>query len=378
MARALGVDPGTVSFDVCGRDGDQVILDQTLPTAEVSARPEHLVDVLRSAGVVDIVVGPSGYGLPWVSIEDVGPAEIDLMMLGEERSRPGESIVPGMNRIVSALRQSGLPIRFAPGVIHLATVPEHRKVNRIDMGTADKLCAVALGVWDQSRRFGVRYDETSFIFVEMGGAFAAVIAVEGGLVVDGSGGTSGAMGYRSLGAMDGELAYLLGAFPKGSLATGGVAWVAGTPDGTPEELISLLPSEDRVAVAWEAFLEDLVKRVAAEMTVVGVPREILLSGRLSRIPQVRDRVTRGLSSFAPVRALEGFARVSKEAAQGAALIGQGLMGGPLEDLVESMRLREARGSVLDHLYVVGAEDVRRRHLETESGAPAPRPRSHRS
>jgi predicted butyrate kinase (DUF1464 family) len=79
-----------------------------------------------------------------------------------------------------------------------------------------------------------------------------------------------------------------------------------------------------------------------------------------------------------VRALEGFARVSKEAAQGAALIGQGLMGGPLEDLVESMRLREARGSVLDHLYVVGAEDVRRRHLETESGAPAPRPRSHRS
>lgn len=375
MPRALGVDPGTVSFDLCGREGDSLILDETLATADVAARPECLVDVLRSVGPVDIIVGPSGYGLPWVNIEDLGPAEIDLMLLGDARGRPGGSIVPGMGRIVRALKESRLPICFAPGVIHLPTVPDHRKVNRIDMGTADKLCAVALGVWDQSRRFGVRYDETSFIYAEIGGAFTAVIAVESGMVVDGAGGTSGAMGYRSLGAMDGELAYLLGAFPKGDLATGGVAWIAGIPDRSPDELVSSSATDRHAAVAWEAFLEDVTKRVAGEMTVLGVPREILLSGRLSRVPEIYRRVARRLSSFAPVRRVEGYASVSKEAAQGAALIGQGLVGGPLEDLVEAMGLRRACGSVLDHLYVGKAEDVRRRHHQRESGPAHLRQRS---
>ncbi|MFQ5710696.1 MAG: DUF1464 family protein [Candidatus Geothermarchaeales archaeon] len=40
---------------------------------------------------------------------------------------------------------------------------------------------------------------------------------------------------------------------------------------------------------------------------------------------------------------EGFAKVSKEAAQGAALIADGLAGGRYGDLVETLRIREARG-----------------------------------
>ena len=365
--RALGIDPGTVSFDVCGRDGDRLLLDETFSTVEAGAHPGRIVDLLKSVGPVDIIVGPSGYGLPWVSIEEAGSAEFDLLLLGDAEDGLGGTIVEGMGRILRALKESGLPICFAPGVIHLLTVPDHRKVNRIDMGTADKLCAVALGVWDQSRRFGVHYDQTSFVYVEIGGAFTAVIAVEGGMVVDGSGGTSGAMGYRCLGAMDGELAYLLGAFPKGDLATGGVAWIAGSPERSPDELVSSVATDRHAAVAWEAFLEDVTKRVAGEMTVLAAPREILLSGRLSRVPEIYRRVTRRLSSFAPVRRVEGYASVSKEASQGAALIGQGLVGGPLEDLVEAMGLRGARGSVLDHLYVRKAEDVRRRHHQRESG-----------
>lgn len=49
----------------------------------------------------------------------------------------------------------------------------------------------------------------------------------------------------------------------------------------------------------------------------------------------------------------------KDAAQGAAMIADGLAGGRYRELVEVMRLREAQGTVLDHLYLTGAQEVRR-------------------
>ncbi len=251
---------------------------------------------------------------------------------------------------------------FAPGVLHLATVPEHRKANRIDMGTADKLCAVALAVWDQARRLGVPYDQTSFVFVEAGGAFTAVIVVERGAIIDGSGGTGGAMGFRALGAMDGELAYLLRDFPKDVLASGGAAWIAGAPASSPEALVAAAASDLRAAAALTALVEDVTKRVAAEAVLLEAPREILLSGRLTRVPELRRRLAESLRRFAAVHVVGGYAGVSSEAAQGAALLGQGLAGeGGLSGLVDAMGLRDARGSVLDHLFVSETESLRRRH-----------------
>jgi predicted butyrate kinase (DUF1464 family) len=63
-----------------------------------------------------------------------------------------------------------------------------------------------------------------------------------------------------------------------------------------------------------------------------------------------------------VRRVEGFARVAKEAAQGAALIADGLAGGRYEELVDAMQLRGAGGTVLDHLYVTGVETLRIEYL----------------
>ena len=362
MTRAVGIDPGTVSFDVCGRDGAELFLDATLLTADVRGEPALLVEMLCAVAPVDLVVGPSGYGLPWTDVHDVGPEELELMLLADAADGPRGTIVGGMGRVLEALRESGLPVCFAPGVLHLTTVPEHRKANRIDMGTADKLCAVALAVWDQARRLEVPYTETSFVSVEVGGAFTAVVAVERGAIIDGSGGTSGAMGFRALGAMDGELAYLLRDFPKDVLASGGAAWIAGLPACSPEELVAAAESDPRAELALTALLEDVAKRVAAEVMLLEAPREILLSGRLAAVPEVRRRLGGALEMFAPVRVVEGYARVSSQAAQGAALLGQGLAGdAELSRLVDAMALRGARGGVLDHLFVSEAESVRRRH-----------------
>ena len=334
-------------------------MDISIATQQVAANPRMLVDILNDAAPVDLIVGPSGYGIPWLNVRDLTPRKMKRMLLSRPRDHGRDTIIGGMTEILEALKESGLPICFAPGVIHLESVPSYRKVNRIDMGTADKLCAVALGVYDQAHRLDIDYAETSFIYLELGGAFTAAVAVENGRIVDGLGGTSGPLGYLSLGTMDGELAYLLGSFPKELLCSGGTAYIAGQSTLTPQKFASSIRSDPRCAFAWEAFMDSLLKCVAAETTVVSEPREILLSGRLSRIPELKQELTRRLSSFASVRLVSGFAETAKEAAQGAALIAEGLAGGMHKKLIEAMELRQAGGDVLDHLFIEGAKTYQR-------------------
>jgi predicted butyrate kinase (DUF1464 family) len=362
MSRVIGIDPGTVSFDLCGLEDGQIFLDTSIPSAEVAANPQALVDALLSARPLDLIIGPSGYGLPWVSIKDFGAPELFLFILVDERERGRISVLSGMSKMIKLMKESELPILFMPGVIHLSTIPAHRKANKIDMGTADKLCCTVLAVFDQARHHCIPYDETSFILVEVGGAYTAVVAVEGGQIKDGLGGTTGGPGFYSLGMIDGELAYLLGRFHKEVLFSGGVAYIAGQPDLSPEEAAHLFGTDEHLNRGWEALIEGVVKSVAAEMTVVTSPREVLLSGRLCRIPTICDELARRLGRFAPVRRVSGMAEVAKEAAQGAALVADGLAGGQFTDLVQTMRLKEAQGTVLDYLYIRGAEELKRRYL----------------
>jgi predicted butyrate kinase (DUF1464 family) len=58
--------------------------------------------------------------------------------------------------------------------------------------------------------------------------------------------------------------------------------------------------------------------------------------------------------------LSGFAAVSKQAAQGAALLADGLAGGAAADLVNTLGVRDASGTALDHLYVISQETAKRR------------------
>jgi predicted butyrate kinase (DUF1464 family) len=353
MPRVVGIDPGTVSIDICGLQDGDTFLERSVPTPDAARRPETLLGVLQEALPLDLIAGPSGYGLPLVPIEAVGEHELKLICLAE----PGEGAgVGGLRTLVRLLREARLPVIFTPGVIHLKTVPVHRKVNRVDLGTADKVCAAAFAIEEEGRRLDVPYGETSFVLVELGGAFTAVLSVEGGRIVGGQGGSSGPLGYLACGALDGEVACLLGHVGKAAIFSGGVAFVAGRPEATPEALASL--PDEAWRLAREAFVEGVLKGVAGELAATPRAREILLSGRLSRIPGFRDRIVQALSRLAPVRCLAASGTV-KEAARGAAMIADGLAGGRYRDLVEVMRLRDAQGTVLDQIYLSGAEEVRR-------------------
>ena len=86
---------------------------------------------------------------------------------------------------------------------------------------------------------------------------------------------------------------------------------------------------------------------------VPAPREILVAGRLASTPGLLDALASGSAHVAPVRP----ALAAKSAARGAALLADGLAGGTYAPLVACLRLRDARGGVLDHLRMYGAERI---------------------
>lgn len=322
--RVIGIDPGTKSIDLCGLADGNVWLDRTIPTRAALAHPAAFLALLSEGGTPDLIAGPSGYGLPLIKAQDLSETDLRLALLTADGEAGG---IGGLGALLRLMRGSSLPIVLTPGVIHLPTVPPHRKLNRIDMGTADKVAAAALGIRDRA----------SFILLELGGAFTAALAVQDGAIVDGIGGTSGPMGWESAGGWDGETAFLAGTVTKELLFRGG-------------------RSADDVH-GRAAYLESAVKVVLSLTASVPRPEVIFLSGRHAQDVDLRPLLEERLRTIAPVKELSGFAKTAKQGAQGAALIADGLAGGRHADLVDRMRLREASGTVLDYLRVIPRADA---------------------
>jgi len=342
--RAAGIDPGTGSFDFFGTDDGKVIIDKSVSVPAIAENPRILVETVREVFPLDIIVGPSGYGLPVTPIKDMTQRELDLMV-PDDKSIP---LYDGIRMVLRLMQSEGFPVYFTPGAIHLGTVPAYRKANKMDMGTADKVCCVALAIKDQAELHSIDYRETSFILAEVGYAFNAVLAVDHGRIVDGLGGTSGGPGFITLGNMDAELAARLGKFPGVVLFSGGAKDMSGKADLSPEELVKYEP-------AWNMLLESVAKGVAAMTVSVEQPREILLSGRLTEIPQLLESLKMRLSRFGDVRKVRRTARTAKEAAEGAYIIGEGLLNGKYKGIVDCLDLRGARGTMHDYIIIKGAE-----------------------
>jgi predicted butyrate kinase (DUF1464 family) len=164
------------------------------------------------------------------------------------------------------------------------------------------------------------------------------------------------------------VAFLAGSVPKRLLFEGGAATIAGIPGASAESLAN--EKTPRGRLAWEAYIESAVKAVATLAVSVADRCEIILSGRLASLDSVHDALMQKLSGLATTKSLSfadpqvhvlaGFASIAKHAAQGAALIANGLAGGRSAELVATLGLRDAHGTVLDHLYVISPLIARRR------------------
>jgi len=361
LLRVAGIDPGTGSFDICILEDGRFLEGKSIPTRLVYENPKLIVDFLKEFSPLNLIAGPSGHGLPPKPLEKASVKELSLAAL--VRPEDAEQTL-GLRKVFEALKASRLPVFFLPSVKHLPTVPLHRKLNRIDLGTADKLCVAALAIHEQAERLKMPPAEASFLLIEVGYAFTALLRVEGGEVVAGFGGTSGPIGLLSSGRMDGEVAYLLGRVKKKTLASGGLLHASGLREGQIDFFLEgVARGEAMFKAVWEAFLEEILGFTAWLEASTGKPREILVSGRLSKFPQIFEELAGRLSQISPVRRLKGFTSKVKEAAQGAALLADGLAGGKHSPLVDALKIKQASGTVLDHVYLDGFEEVRKRMLD---------------
>src|SRR6185437_14180927 len=80
MSRTLGIDPGTITIDVCGLDNGAVYLDRSLPTADALADVPGFIALLRDARAA-LIAGPSGYGLPLIPVERATETDLRLAYL---------------------------------------------------------------------------------------------------------------------------------------------------------------------------------------------------------------------------------------------------------------------------------------------------------
>jgi len=314
---SLGIDYGTGSWKFALIEGPRVLALKWFP--DPAELYPMLEETTRTYPHLPIVL-PSGFGIPLRRIQEVDDRDLFEMTL-----RQGDPKEKGLGQFLHRLRDTDLHAYCIPSVKLLRSVPVHRKVNRIDMGTADKLCAVACLLHLQVARGG-SLETQDFLSVEVGEGFKAILVVRGGRVVDGLGGTAGHLGPRARGAIDGELACLY-PFSKAMVYRGGA-----------------LDIEARFGqYGHDAFWEGLEKEIVLFLNYYGL-RRILVAGR--RKEAVMERLEKRYPMETPLEDGEGF-----EAALGAAILADGIAGGQFQGLVDHLGLRDTTERVLDWIEI---------------------------
>ncbi len=341
--KILGIDPGTVSFDLCLMADDLIVSEDSIPSALVAEKPAELAEKCLNLKP-DVIIAPSGYGMPNRHFNELTERDFfELTLVREGESVP---VLDGMKKFFSIIKETKIDMLFIPGVIQLPTVPHWRKFNKIDMGTADKMCIGALSVETVSQRKGVTYNGVSHIVVELGGGYNALITIEKGKIINGIGGTLfPGPGFINSGAMDSELAYLLGNFEKALLFQGGASYFA-KRDGLPIDEFKLKSFPD----AFKAFVEGVTAAVCSQHSVLDT-KDVYLSGRLTGYANIFRPVKSQLGKLGyHVERMPLLSQKSKAAAQGYAVVGNGLCNGRYSPLVKHMMIDKATGSVIDNVF----------------------------
>jgi len=384
--RVLGIDPGSKSFDLFGYEFKldepnqrEIFIEKVIKTNKIFKDPNRLFKILDELKPLDLIVAPSGFGIPLKQAKFINDDDVFQMTLRRGKSKP----TMGLGKVIQQLRSKKYPAIYIPSIKHLPTVPLKNVVNKIDLGTSDKLCSAVLGIEDMRNTNNLPLKEVSFIMIEVGGAFSAVTAIKEGKIIDGIGGTN-IMGMEAGGALDGEIAYLMGKIKKRTIYSGGAQYIGGEEEKRKVRAKKKQPpqtdtkkkqrgnqlkhglgknkaKEKRI----EIFIHHIKKAVfsllvnyngginyldssSSQNQKQGI--QILLSGRMIKDKLIRTKLKNDLSEIGPVKIMETYSSKVKRAAQGAAIIGEGLLGGPSKSIIENLQIKKAQRHILDNIY----------------------------
>jgi predicted butyrate kinase (DUF1464 family) len=152
------------------------------------------------------------------------------------------------------------------------------------------------------------------------------------------------LGFLSPGAVDAELAIRIPLCSQFVLFTSGARRLAGNIE--PEEL----PQHPE---AWRAFMEGIHKMVAQALTVNPDPLELIVSGRLSTLPELRAELSLCTDKL-PIHWLRDWegrrAKRAKEAAEGACILAAGIAGWePYTHIFDGLEVARSGGRIWDYV-----------------------------
>lgn len=336
--RACGIDPGTSRWGFYVFEDNKSILDRSIPTSDWDEIQRQLEDLYHLN--LDTIAAPSGYGTPLKLLSEVSNLDRELMTLWSGEGRVG------IKKSLKLLKDIPCNIFVIPGVKHLSSVPKHRKINRIDLGTPDKVCAVAYSMVQLQLELNIPYRNMNFILAELGAGFNAFLRVFDGALIDGIGGSNASFGFRSGGALDAELAYLLGQIRKKIVFEGGV--LSGVDRFTD---FSQLKEES--PTIWNAFLESILKDIAYLDAIQPRTDLVILSGKLIKDPVLVDHIESAIDEKRVISFPTTFE--AGHAAVGAAYLAEGLQGGQHRNLVESLAIQQSSGTSIDDILYQSTE-----------------------
>jgi len=258
------------------------------------------------------VVLPSGLGIPVTRAGDLLDQDIAEMtgaLAADQAERLLALLVEARRRAPRAL--------CIPAVKLLPTIPLHRKLRRLELGTAEALC---IGVWALYclQQSGMQSDAASFLLVHRGPAGRVLLAVQGGRIADGIGELPGLLPPEAAPWTDADR------HAHGPRAPFRV-----------RSPLTLREAEKRLPGCSQLAKDESLCKEALGLAALHGLRDVVLLGdqapEATRILETRLRRI-PLSDMA----------AGHEAALGGALIAAGLTGGPTASLVNRLGVREAR------------------------------------
>ncbi len=328
--RACGIDPGTSRWGFYAFEESETILDRSIQTSDWNAIQNQLEELYHMN--LDVVAAPSGYGLPLKLLRETSNFEQELITLWSGEGRIG------IKKSLEILKDISCNVFVIPGVKHLSSVPAHRKINRLDLGTPDKVCTVAYSMDLLQNELNIPYRDMNFILVELGAGFNAFLRIMNGTIVDGIGGSNASFGCRSGGALDSEVAYLIGQIRKKNVFEGGI--LSGV-----ENFLDFKHLKQKTPILWSTFIEAIIKDIARLDAIGPGNNLVVLSGNLTRDSTIVEYI-QSVISQKTVKCLPMIYEAS-HAAVGAAYIAEGLQKGKYKGLVTILGLQNSSGTSID-------------------------------